>query len=133
MIAEARKQGVHNFPYLDNILVRDGVNILIHLLKKHGWLINMTKSFTEPSQDRTFVGGRFRTTLNLVMLPQERCDVINEFIGQFVTRKQTPARKFLRLLGMMTACVEVIFLARLHMRPIQMYLMSFFGLQVLEI
>ncbi len=59
------------------------------------------------------------------MLPQERCDVIKEFISQLVTRKQTPAREFLRLLGIMAACIEVVFWARLHMRPIQMYLMCF--------
>ncbi len=128
-----QKTVVHNFPNLDDILVREGdqgnsqisINILIHLLKKHGWLINMTKSFIEPSQHRTFVGGRFCTTLNLVIFPQERCDVIKEFIGQFVIRKQTPAREFLRLLGMMAACVELTFLARLHMRLIQMYLVCF--------
>lgn len=80
VIEVARRKGAHNYPYLDNVLVRHtqrqnakiNVNILNLLLKVNRWLINKQKAFTDPSQDRTSIGDHFVMNQNLVMLRRER-------------------------------------------------------------
>ncbi len=93
------------------------------LLKENGWLINKDKSFTDLSQDRTFIEGQFLTSQNLVMLPYERGQALKACIRMFVARPWAPARDFLVILGLMAACLKVVHMANLHMRPIQLYLM----------
>ncbi len=52
-------------------------------------------------------------------------EVCNKGVHRSICDQKPDSRDFLRLLGIMATCVEVVFLARLHMRLIQMYLMCF--------
>jgi hypothetical protein len=73
--AHVHTQGAHVFPCLDDWLMQTGslvrgktdFNLVFSTLVKAGWLINWGKSNPVSAQERTFLGGRFRAGLNLVM------------------------------------------------------------------
>jgi hypothetical protein len=130
--ALARLQGVHNYPYLDDILIRNASkekvlsdrDIMLRMLKQAGFIINLKKSQLTPAQDRVFLGARFRTQLACVQLPVERQHSLVVLLSQFQVGTPLSARTFLRLLGLMASMIPMVFMARLHMRPIQLYLYS---------
>ncbi len=83
-MAEARKRGIHVYPYLDdwivsfqerNQLVWMG-QYLVHSLDKRGWIINWPKSNLVPRQCQVFVGGEFVTNESLVRLPTDHVESI---------------------------------------------------------
>ena len=133
VIAKVRMEGAHVFPYLDDILNKyqfqsrgdQMLQRLIHFLVKGGFLINVPKSFLTQARRRQFIGGMFDTLTFKVYLPEDRMNMLIQFVTEFKLRQMAPARLFLKLLGTMAACIEVVLMARLYMRPIQLYLMVF--------
>lgn len=131
IVAEARKWGIHIYPYLDDwlirfidpqILVQMTLRVLM-LLAKHGWVVNLPKSSLDPKQDAVFIGGRFQTLDYKIYLPQDRADRLIDFVSQFRACHVRSARQFLVLLGMLNACIEMVPYARLMMRPVQLHLL----------
>ena len=123
-----RTRGISVYIYLDDILVtaplpamvRDAVRHTVQVLLHAGFIINLSKSELSPTQDITYIGGRFRTDLGMIFLPPARREAIQACLRTFLRVGQyKPAHHFLRLLGLMAACLSVVRLARLHMRPIQ--------------
>jgi hypothetical protein len=131
LVAWARLQGIHVYPYLDDWLLRgpdprelqSQLQQLIRLLQDCGWLINLEKSVLTPSQDLQFIGARFLTQQGLAVLPKDRMEVLVREVGHLKAQESESARGFLRVLGLMNACIEVVRYARLHMRPVQIYLL----------
>ena len=128
----ARSEGIHVFPYLDDWLVkapsRDELSTmlsrLVGILIQAGFIINLKKSHLNPTKDLVFIGGRFQTDRNLLSLPLERLESLQECLSLFRIGAVVTARQFLRLLGIMAAMISVVRFCRLHMRPIQMFLMA---------
>ncbi|XP_071138893.1 uncharacterized protein [Mytilus edulis] len=58
------------------------------------------------------------------MPTQERVLKLQKTVKEMKLKKHATAREFLHLLGIMASCIEMIPYARLHMRPIQIYLLS---------
>ncbi len=58
-------------------------------------------------------------------LPEERLESLKEWLRPFKVDTVVMVRQFLSLLGIMAAMIEVVKHCRLHMRPIQIYLMAF--------
>ena len=81
-----------------------------------GFLPNLKKSELLPSQKFTFVGMEFLTQQNLVRVPS---DCVENLI-QINYVLQT----FLSLLGKLRATADFVLLGRLHLRPLQMCLLS---------
>ena len=141
LAALARQEGIHVFPYLDDWLIRDNcptaiipkIQRLMEILKKAGFIINLKKSHLEPSQDMVFVGGRFITKNNLVALPPERFSSLLSCLDLFKRGSSLPARVFLRLLGLMAAMIFVVPHCRLRMRPIQLYLLAKWDLNLKDL
>ncbi|XP_063805907.1 uncharacterized protein LOC134984203 [Pseudophryne corroboree] len=48
-----RKQGVNIIPYLDDLLI---IALTTHLLKEHGWVLNLPKSHLESTRRLSFLG-----------------------------------------------------------------------------
>jgi len=132
LVAIARLEGLYLYPYLDDWLlkfrVRETLIVmgqrLVDLLESSGLIINVPKSFLEPSQKREFIGGHFQTDLNVVTLPQDRLLDLIAKVEAFKPNTYKTARQFLKLLGTMAAAIEVVLHCRLRMRPIQLYLMA---------
>ncbi|KAE8618780.1 hypothetical protein XENTR_v10009500 [Xenopus tropicalis] len=126
LVAEIRSQGVHIYPYLDDILiyadsatksVRD-TELCIQQLTSHGWLINHQKSILIPQQVMPFLGMIVDTVQQQIFLPQEKILKIQSLSNQI---QQQPATAFqiLQLLGLMAASLDAVPFARYHMRPLQ--------------
>ena len=131
LVAHARLQGIHIYPYLDDWLLRHQdpdqlqsmVVWVLNMLAHHGLVVNVQKSKLTPSQEVVFIGGHFQTVPHVVSLPQDRIDSLVIRVREFISRPVNTARQCLVLLGTMNACTEVVQYARLHMRPIQLYLL----------
>jgi len=131
IIAWLRLQGVHIHVYLDDLLIAGqspqqvhlAIRLVLATLTHAGYVINTKKSDLSPTQDLVYIGGRFRTDLGRVFLPEDRrqllCKVVRSFmrVGQYL-----PARQWLQLLGLMAAAIPTVEFAHLQMRRIQWYL-----------
>lgn len=123
-------EGIYISPYLDDLLIRDtsrlGLSRALHrcidVLLDGGFVINITKSELIPTQDLIYVGGRFRTDLGIVTLPQDRFPALQKAVAKFKPGHQVQALLFQQLLGQMASMLDVIPWARFHMRPLQSYL-----------
>ena len=127
-----RLQGVKVFPYLDDILFSAGskqaleahISLAVRTLTRAGFVINTPKSSLTPSQDMVFIGARLQMNLGLVSLPPEKASNLIKLIKSFKLDQAYTARRWLVLLGVMASTLQMVQQARLHMRPIQMFLQS---------
>ena len=128
LVAFLRTRGIVIYIYLDDILVTarsqslvlEALRCTMQVLLRAGFMVNLTKSELSPTQDLVYIGGRFRTDLGMVFLPPRRKEALLACVRTFLRVGQyKPAHHFLRLLGLLAACLSVVKLARLHMRPIQ--------------
>ena len=70
------------------------------------------------------IGMEFLTQLNLVRVPTDRVQNILLTIKKFLSFKHVSARTFLSLLGKLSASADFVLLGRLHLRPLQVCLLS---------
>jgi hypothetical protein len=117
--------------YLDDSLVKElnsdillsHTQTVIDLLEL-GFLISWKKSEIIPSQDFVFLGEHFRTDLGLVFPPEEKFLALRQFILTFLAKTSVTARQFSQLLGLLNSLADVVQLGRLHIRPLQFYLLE---------
>ena len=128
--AHLRMQSIRMAVYLDDwlalnaireMLLRDREKIL-NLLAQLGFLVNAEKSKLVPSQDITYIGGRFLLDKGIVLPTVERISKLQAMVRGIMVCSGT-ARQYLQMLGLMASCIEVIPYARLHMRPTQLHLL----------
>ncbi|KAK3101176.1 hypothetical protein FSP39_001539 [Pinctada imbricata] len=127
-----RTRQIHIFMYLDDWLLK-GINqmSLIHnltqtltLLIDLGLVVNMSKSSLIPTQQITYLGACFSLIHGTVTPTSERFLNLSSTLSFMIQEHYVPARLFLRALGLMAACIDLVPWARLHMRPIQLYLLG---------
>ena len=131
-----RTKQIHIFMYLDDWLIKNNNKALVmsHLqqtlavLIDVGLVVNVKKSQLVPSQRITYLGADFHLWKGVVQPTQERFRSLCESIAVFQQEAYIPARVFLRVLGLMAACIDLVPMARLHMRPIQLYRTAHVGL-----
>ena len=127
-----RQRAISVFPYLDDWLIKDLIlNRLIsqtrfctQTIQSLGFLPNLKKSDLFPSQKFTFTGMEFLTQQNLVRIPTDRVQNLILTIKKFLSFKHVSARTFLSLLGKLSATADFVLLGRLHLRPLQICLLS---------
>ena len=85
---------------------------------------NLKKSDLFPAQKFTFIGMEFLTQQNLVRVPADRVQNLILTIKKIMSAKHVSARTFLSLLGKLSAAADLVLLGRLHLRPLQMCLLS---------
>ena len=121
-----------SFPYLDDWLIKNLIRnhlitqtrFCIQIIQSLGFLPNLKKSDLVPSQKFTFIGMEFLTQQNLVRVPADRVQNLFLTIKKFLSFKHVSARTFLSLLGTLSAASDFVILGRLHLRPLQMCLLS---------
>ncbi|VDI40423.1 Hypothetical predicted protein, partial [Mytilus galloprovincialis] len=118
--------------YLDDSLIKnhcrslleEHTNLSILLLLRLGFLISWEKSEIIPSQSFNFLGEHFRTDLGLVLPPEEKVVKVRQLVNALTQFSSVPARQLLQLVGFLISIMDVIPLGRLHIRPIQWYLIG---------
>jgi hypothetical protein len=101
------------------VTLRRQLTLLLWRVRQAGWVVNEDKSELDPSQDFVFVGVRFRTAEGLMSPPQDRI-----LVRQWRRRTSVSAREFLQLLGLLNSVADQVPSGRLHMRPLQLLLLS---------
>jgi hypothetical protein len=97
---------------------------VIDLLLELGFLISWKNSEVIPSQDFVFLGKHFRLDLGLVFPPEEKFVALRQFILIFLAKTSVTARQLSQLLGLLNSLADVVQLGRLHIRPLQFYLLE---------
>jgi hypothetical protein len=120
------QRGIIFHPYLDDCLLISesarqlsrNVSVAVDILQQAGFLVNWKKSFPEPSQDVQFLGIRILSIEGRILLPDNRVQDIVRCAQLFQAPRMLEARTFLRMLGLMTACLRVVPLARFQITKI---------------
>ena len=97
---------------------------IMYLITSLGLIINYQKSNLIPTQIFTFIGMEFLTYSNIVRVPHPRVQKLLETIMIIYQKTFISARVFLSLLGQLSAAADFVMLGRLHLRPLQMSLLS---------
>ena len=126
----ALQKGIRIHQYLDDWLVRASTRdtclqhtqTLITLCQDLGWLVNREKSELVPQQVFNFVGYQFDLKVGRVRPTEERWQTLTDKIRSILSDPVCPVRKFMSLIGLLTATEKQVHLGRLHMRPIQWHL-----------
>ena len=126
----ALQKGIRIHQYLDDWLVRASTHdtclqhtqTLITLCQELGWLVNREKSELVPQQVFNFVGYQFNLKVGRVRPTEERWQTLTDKIRSILSDLVCPVRKFMSLIGLLTATEKQVHLGRLHMRPIQWHL-----------
>ena len=132
VIAYLRRQDILIYAYIDDILIRAptkealkfAVELVIKTLLSAGFVINLKKSEMEPTQDLVYIGGHFRTDLGVVLPPQDRILKLQGLLKPILPGIKVTAHYVLRILGVMASMIQVVMEARLHMRHLQLFLLS---------
>lgn len=132
VIESLRLEGIHIHPYLDDILLRASsraqllwdLRRAVSAFQAVGYVINWRKSELVPARDLVFIGGRFRTDVGGVFLPEDRKVALLRLARSFRVGELKSAHAWLRLLGVMAAAIPVVKYTRLRMRPIQLHFLS---------
>ena len=102
--------------------VAQSVQKTTQVLIQAGFVMNLKKSESVPTQDLVYIGARFLTDLGRLYLLDLRIQALIACVGSSRIGVFRPAHQFLRLLGLMVATLESVEYAHLHMRPIKWYL-----------
>ena len=127
-----RSQKIHIFMYLDDWLVKNQIkttlcnqkNLILKTLDMLGLLLNEKKSTLEPTQTISYLGAVFDLRSGIIFPSEERFLNMERQLNSMIHSKECEALLFLRILGLMTSCLDLIPRARLQMRPIQFHLLS---------
>ena len=128
-----RAREIQIYMYLDDWLIKNQnreilVNqsrMVLQLIERLGLIVNHAKSHLEPSQVIQYLGAVFNLQEGMIYPTLERCTKIQEEIRLLMSQTHQTAQLFLHVLGLMASCIDLTPLARLHMRPIQFYTLSF--------
>ena len=122
----AQSRGIRIHQYLDDWLIRaptkeschQGTQSLLALCQELGWIVNLQKSELEPKQTFEFVGYKYDLFQGRVLPTQNRWDSILQKLESILSKPSCRVRKFMSLIGLLTATEKQVPLGRLHMRPI---------------
>ena len=97
---------------------------IMYLITSLGLIINYQKSDLIPTQIFTFIRMEFLTYSNIVRVQHPRVQKLLETIRIIYQKTFISARVFLSLLEQLSAAADFVMLGRLHLRPLQMSLLS---------
>ena len=126
----AQSRGIRIHQYLDDWLIQTptkeschkGTQSLLALCQELGWVVNLQKSELEPKQIFEFLGYRYDLSQGLVQRTHNRWESILQKVESILSKLTCRVRKFMSLIGLLTATEKQVPLGRLHMRPIQWHL-----------
>ena len=126
----AQCRGIRIHQYLDDWLIlapttescHQGTQSLLALCQDLVWIVNLQKSELEPKPVFEFVGYQYDLLHRLVKPNQNCCESILQKVSSILPNPTCWVRKFMSLIGLLTAEEKQVPLGRLHMRPIQWHL-----------
>ena len=89
-----------------------------------GFVLNVAKSQLTPTQRLIHIGVEYHLDLGLMFPPMTRVQKFEDKISTLMSVPITTAYFFLSLLGLLSSATDAIPLGRLHLRPLQLYLLS---------
>ena len=127
VVAFLRSLGIRLIIYIDDILVigkspdevRDHVEALIALLEGLGFIVNMEKSVTTPSQQIEFLGLQVDTITMCLSLPGHKIKAIRGEASQLLRPGSLSARRLAQFIGKLNATSQAVFPAPLFYRHLQ--------------
>ena len=135
--AHLHQLAISLFPYLDDRLIRDLIRnrpisdtiYCLQMVQNLGFIPNLKKSDLIPAQKFTFIGMEFLTQQNISQgtsrpSGSSYSEALILTIKIFLSQTQVSTQTFLSLLGKLSAAADFILLGRLHLRPLQMCLLS---------
>jgi len=126
----AHKMGIHIHQYLDDWLVRANTRresqkhtqFILWIARALGFLVNVDKSETIPTQDIAYLGCRFLLGDGIVLPTQARWVKIQKYLQPFLTSPHLPAQDWLETIGLLISTEKLVSLGLLHLRPLQIAL-----------
>ena len=127
LVTWGRARGINIIAYLDDWLIHgpdkaileQQTQTLANAARALGWVLNTEKSDLQPKQVFDFLGMRINTTTGTVAPVERR---IRDMVDCALTLKSgvtIPARRLLKLQGLMVSLGDIILLGKLHRRPFQ--------------
>ena len=97
---------------------------LLDIIRRVGFVVNVAKSQLTPTQRLIHIGVEYHLDLGLMFPPMIRVQKFEDNISTLMSVPITTAYFFLSLLGLLSSATDAIPLGRLHLRPLQLYLLS---------
>ena len=88
------------------------------------WISHQFQEVLAGTQDFVFIGVRFCTDLGIMLPPDKRIIDILDRTSSMKVATSVTARQFLSFLGLLNSAADQIPLGRLHMRPLQLFLLT---------
>ena len=97
---------------------------LLDIIRRVGFVVNVAKSQLTSTQRLIHIGVEYHLDLGLMFPPMTRVQKFEDKISTLMSVPITTAYFFLSLLGLLSSATDAIPLGRLHLRPLQLYLLS---------
>ena len=129
---QAHMRAISLLQYLDDWLIRSPDKLLLsqqtgwllEVMRRAGFVLNEAKSHLTPTQRITHIGVEYHLYLGLMFPPMTRVQKFEHRILTLLKIPVTTAFFWLSLLGILSSATYAIPLGRLHLRPLQLYLLA---------
>ena len=129
---QAHMRAISLLQYLDDWLIRSPDKLLLsqqtgwllEVMRRAGFVLNEAKSHLTPTQRITHIGVEYHLDLGLMFPPMTRVQKFEHRILTLLKIPVTTAFFWLSLLGILSSATDAIPLGRLHLRPLQLYLLA---------
>ena len=127
VVSFLRLRGIRLIVYLDDILImassaekatRD-LQVVLRILAHLGFIINMKKCLTTPTQMIEFLGFILNSLRMVLSLPKEKVFKIRKECRRMLNQTEVSSHSLAHLIGLMTASIPAIQIAPLHYRGLQ--------------
>ena len=108
----------------DRSLLAQQTNWLLSVMRRVGLVLNVPKSLMVPTQRLTHIGVEYHLDEGLMFPLMERVLKIESKVSLLLSVRAVTAYFWLSLLGLMSSATDAIPLRRLHLRPLQFYLLA---------
>ena len=108
----------------DKSLLQQQAKWLLGVLRHVGLVLNAQKSQLVPTQRLIHIGVEYHLDVGLIFPPMDRVLRIEQKVSFLLSVQVTTAYFWLSLLGIMSSATDAITLGRLHLRPLQFYLLA---------
>ena len=127
VVATLRQLGIRLILYLNDMLIlsrtkeeaRQHLATILKLLVSLGFIVNLDKSVTEPTQVLGFLGFKLNSRLMTISLPGHKLHDLKKLARRMMKRETTSVQEIAQLLGTMVATHPPILPTPLYYRNLE--------------
>ena len=127
VVSLLRHLGIRLILYLDDLLImgngieqtRRWLATSLEVLTALGFIVNLKKSVTTPTQTMEFLGFVLNSTQMTISLPQPKLKALRQTVARLLSHKEGSVRQIAQLLGTMVAAHPAILPAPLFYRKLE--------------